>query len=212
MIKGRLYAAKFQGQYLPLQDVEIEMHEVKMKDPEKRKNKRQRVKDLTSRYVEKYEKAINTHIIVAALIATVALTAGFAMPGGFNSTEGSKYAGSPMLLPKAAFWIFIITDATALVLSIISLFLYFLTILYKEEGIVGQSMFWPSCILNGLSIVAMMVAFMSGTFAILAAHALPLAIIVCLVSFPFFLFLLYAFISLYIYQVAEYKMVVFGTW
>ncbi|WOH16489.1 hypothetical protein DCAR_0936044 [Daucus carota subsp. sativus] len=188
------------------------MHEVKMKDPEKRKNKRQRVKDLTSRYVEKYEKAINTHIIVAALIATVALTAGFAMPGGFNSTEGSKYAGSPMLLPKAAFWIFIITDATALVLSIISLFLYFLTILYKEEGIVGQSMFWPSCVLNGLSIVAMMVAFMSGTFAILAAHALPLAIIVCLVSFPFFLFLLYAFISLYIYQVAEYKMVVFGTW
>ncbi|WOH16483.1 hypothetical protein DCAR_0936038 [Daucus carota subsp. sativus] len=109
-----------------------------------------------------FEKIINTHIIVAALITTVALTAGFAMPGGFNSTEGENQ-GSPMLLKKASFQTFIIADAIALLLSISSLFLYFYTIMFTDNYKITATMFQASGTLNILSSLAMMLAFITGT-------------------------------------------------
>lgn len=92
-------------QYLPLQDLEME-------DPENGKNEKQREMEIERKYVERTEKTINTHIIVAALITTVALTAGFAVPGGFEgnnegdkgSTQGSgSTEGSPVLLKMLHF-------------------------------------------------------------------------------------------------------------
>lgn len=44
-------------------------------------------KEINKKYVNGYKEVVNTHMIVAALIATVALTAGFAMPGGFDGNK-----------------------------------------------------------------------------------------------------------------------------
>lgn len=134
------------------------------------------------------EKWINTHIIVATLIATVALTAGFAMPGGFDGNKGTTQ-GSPLLLRKTAFQIFIVTDAIALLLSISSLFLYFVTITVKGLKI-AETLFITSTMLNVSSIMAMMLAFILGTWAVLA-HSLALAIGVCVICSLFFPLVIY---------------------
>lgn len=140
--------------------------------------------------VEEYKKAINTHMIVAALIATVALTAGFAMPGGFDGNEGPTQ-GSAILVRKTAFQTFIITDAIALLFSISSLFLYFMTTLYKDARRIGN-MVVASALLNVVSIIAMMLAFITGTYAVLA-HSTALAISVCVMSSFFFLLVISIF-------------------
>ncbi|KAL8157555.1 uncharacterized protein LOC141714195 [Apium graveolens] len=77
---------------------------------------------LNMEYLNKFKEAVNTHMIVAALIASVALTAGLAVPGGF--VEGKGY---PQLLTKAAFQLFMIADAITVLFSIASLLLYFVS-------------------------------------------------------------------------------------
>ncbi|KAL8111595.1 hypothetical protein AgCh_019348 [Apium graveolens] len=81
--------------------------------------------------IEGLRRAANTHMIVAALITTVALTAGFAMPDGFDGNQGPSQ-GSPILLKKTTFKIFMATDAIALLCSLSSLFLYFIGIWFQD--------------------------------------------------------------------------------
>ncbi|KAL8111593.1 hypothetical protein AgCh_019346 [Apium graveolens] len=116
--------------------------------------------------IEGYRRAINTHMIVAALITTVALTAGFAMPGGFDGNEGPTQ-GSPILIKKTAFKIFIATDTIALLFSLSSLFLYFIATWYEDASRV-EVFIVVSALLSIFSITSMMVAFITGTYAVLA--------------------------------------------
>ncbi|KAK1401186.1 PGG domain-containing protein [Heracleum sosnowskyi] len=148
-----------------------------------------------SRQVKQYNKEFSTHMIVAALIATVALTAGFAMPGGFDDDKG-PLQGSALLLRKKAFRTFIVTDTMAGLSSISSLFLYFVTTLYKDARRI-KGLVVTSALLNVFSIIAMMLAFNTGTYAVLA-HSLPLAITVCLISSLFF-FLVFSVIFIKIF-------------
>lgn len=127
-------------------------------------------------------------MIVAALIATVALTAGFAMPGGFDGNQGPNQ-GSAVLLRETAFKVFMVTDAIALLFSVSSLFLYFVTALYKDARRV-RTFVVVSALLNILSVVAMMMAFITGTHAVLA-HSSSLAISVCVISSLFFFLVCY---------------------
>ncbi|WOG85554.1 hypothetical protein DCAR_0104745 [Daucus carota subsp. sativus] len=126
----------------------------------------------------------NTHMVVAALVTTVALTAGFAMPGGFNGNLGPEQ-GSPLLLRKPAFNIFVVADTVALLFSISSLFLYF-TLSFKLKRKAFITSFSFAVVLNIASIAAMMVAFIAGTYAVLS-HSLVLAIAVSTLSSLFLL-------------------------
>lgn len=141
-----------------------------------------------TRKVEEYRKMISTHMIVAALIATVALTAGFTMPGGFDGNQGPSQ-GSPILLKKTAFKFFIVADSIALFLSISSLSLYFMTTM-QENVHIARRWFFASVRLNFGSIIAMMVAFISGTYSVLDHSSKQLAISFCVVS-SFALLLMY---------------------
>nr|XP_017254916.1 PREDICTED: ankyrin repeat-containing protein At5g02620-like [Daucus carota subsp. sativus] len=134
-----------------------------------------------------HQQMANSHMIVAALVTTVALTAGFTVPGGFDSSQGS-----PLLLRKPAFKIFMIADTVALLFSISALFLYFTTSLRYKRPSVTFLLLTSAVVLNVISIAAMMVAFIAGTFALLY-HSLALAIIVCMVS-SLFLLLVFSFI------------------
>lgn len=148
------------------------------------------VNTLKSVMFKEYNKWLSTHMILAALIATVALTAGFSMPGSFDGNKGPTQ-GSPTLLRKTAFRTFIVTDAVALLSSISSLFLYFMTTI-DRHGHILSNLVRVSALLNVVSVTAMMLAFITGTYAALA-HSSALAISVCVISSCFFLLLLFVF-------------------
>ena len=120
-------------------------------------------------------------MVVAALIATVALTAGFTMPGGFDGNPGPNQ-GPAILLRKKSFQAFILTVTLALLSSVYSLVLYFMTALFLDVGIV-RYLFFLSVLLNISSLTTLLVAFITGTYAILdhlPGLAISITVIACL--------------------------------
>ncbi|XP_017242440.2 protein ACCELERATED CELL DEATH 6-like isoform X1 [Daucus carota subsp. sativus] len=150
---------------------------------------------------------VNTHVIVAALITTVALTAGFDMPGGFDGNQGPNQ-GSAVLSRKTAFKIFMVADTIALLFSISSLFLYFLTAMYDATRVLGP-LISAAVVLNVVSITAMMLAFIAGTYAVLA-HSSFLRISVCIISSLFFLLVFYVCIKFFRKIYTRYKKVAYA--
>ncbi|KAF1002028.1 protein ACCELERATED CELL DEATH 6-like [Apium graveolens] len=135
-----------------------------------------RHKEINKICVNGYKEVVNTHMIVAALIATVALTAGFTMPGGFDGNK-EKTQGYPQLLRKAAFKAFVILDAITVLSSISSMLLYFVSTMSRQFFFV-QIVVTFSGVLNVCSIITMMLTFGTGTYAVLAPSS-ALAISVC---------------------------------
>ncbi|MBA0701574.1 hypothetical protein Goari_020503, partial [Gossypium aridum] len=73
---------------------------------------------------ESLEKSRDTHLVVAALIATVAFAAAITVPGGFKSEKESEQ-GTPFLIHKIAFKAFVVTNALAFIFSISALAIHF---------------------------------------------------------------------------------------
>ena len=145
--------------------------------------------------VEVYKRWISTHMVVAALIATVALTAGFAMPGGFDGNQGQSQ-GSAVLLRKTSFEAFIVTDTIALICSMSSLFLYFMTTMYEDVGRV-RKLFFIAVLLNTASIITITVAFITGTYSVLD-HSSNLAMSIIAISCSFLGIAFLVFVSMFI--------------
>ena len=95
--------------------------------------------------IRKMRKAIQNHIIVAALIATVTFAAGFTLPGGYvqsGSSRNKSNGGMAVLsLPdnstaikhRPFFKYFVVADGTAMVLSMCAVGIYFLAALPKRN-------------------------------------------------------------------------------
>lgn len=143
--------------------------------------------------LERYAKRTNTQIIVTALIATVTFTVGFTMPGGYHQS-GEDDQGLVILSKKKAFNVFMVADASALVLSISSLFLYFISSMYQDPHLVSK-LNAASTGLNIVSVIAMMLTFITGTYVVLS-HAPALAITVCVISCFFFILVIILSIKL----------------
>ncbi|WOH14594.1 hypothetical protein DCAR_0934114 [Daucus carota subsp. sativus] len=116
--------------------------------------------------VEEHRKAVNTHMVVSALIATVAFSALFNVPGGF---DGSK--GSPILLRTRRFAVFITLDTIALLFSVTSLLLYFVTS-FNDDASQVKLIVQNTAALNFFAILTMMAAFVGGTSAMLAENTI----------------------------------------
>lgn len=71
-------------------------------------------------------KAAEAHLVVAALITTVAFASCITMTRGFVTGEEASHPGYPLLLRKAAFKAFIITNTISMVLSSSTVFQYLL--------------------------------------------------------------------------------------
>ncbi|WJZ88042.1 hypothetical protein VitviT2T_007375 [Vitis vinifera] len=119
-----------------------------------------------------------THLIVAALVATVTFAAGFTLPGGYDSD------GMATLTKKAAFIAFIVTDTIAVTLSVSAVFVYFFMSLHEDEGFLEKHLF-TGFYLTVFGIGAMMVAFMTGLYAVLPLSS-GLPIVACIIC-SFFL-------------------------
>ncbi|KAL8110484.1 protein ACCELERATED CELL DEATH 6-like [Apium graveolens] len=151
-------------------------------------------KNKIAQQFKEHREMISTHMIVAALIATVALTAGFAMPGGFDGNQGPTQ-GSPILVKSRAFKYFIIADTLALFLSVSSLSLFLITVQKVVE--IAEMWFYLSVKLNIGSIFAMMLTFILGVYSVIdrSSSSKKLAVYFCLIS-SLALFILFLLISL----------------
>ncbi|KAH7844053.1 hypothetical protein Vadar_023726 [Vaccinium darrowii] len=116
---------------------------------------------------------INTLALVAALIATLTFAAVFTIPGGYDDL------GSATLQKKAALWVFILSDTLAMCCSITVLLLLWWAMHVYHDSVFP--MINASSILLYIALIATLVAFMSGAFALIATKALWVAILVCIV-------------------------------
>ncbi|KAH9764603.1 ANK REP REGION domain-containing protein [Citrus sinensis] len=129
------------------------------------------------------EKASEYHLVVAALIATVTFAAAFTLPGGYKSdTEDGPNRGTAILNKNVAFQAFVISDAIAMVLSLSAvLFHFFLSLKLFEKSIFLFSFaLWFTLV----AMAAMIIAFVTGTYAVLAP-SLGLAIVTCIIGLAF---------------------------
>ncbi|KAJ6297492.1 hypothetical protein OIU78_023110 [Salix suchowensis] len=146
-----------------------------------------RDKNEEKKKVEAMNKVRESQLVVAALIATVTFAAAFTIPGGYKSKEGTA-----ILAKKAAFIVFIISDAISMVLSISAVFIHFLSVLYQGsfnrtlETTVMLFRLATSFTMNAMC--TMIIAFITGTYAVLHP-VLGLAISICLIGLGFFLLL-----------------------
>ncbi|PIA32465.1 hypothetical protein AQUCO_04500223v1 [Aquilegia coerulea] len=123
-------------------------------------------------------------LVVGALIATVSFTAGITVPGGYISDGSNR--GTAVLAKTLSFEAFVISNTLALLFSLYAVFSHFCTRrLLKMEDIIYQLNVATFCTLG--AIYAMLVAFISGSFAVLADSS-RLAIIVCVLCCCFFMF------------------------
>ncbi|KAL5712366.1 hypothetical protein ACHQM5_014550 [Ranunculus cassubicifolius] len=137
---------------------------------------------------KKLKEQSDFDLVVDALIATLSFTAGITVPGGYIS-EGPNQ-GMAVLSKKTSFEIFIIANTFALLLSLSAVFSHFCTrLLHKRKDINFQVTLATVCTLG--AIFAMVIAFITGSYAVLAIRE-GLAITVSVLSGSFFVIALYS--------------------
>lgn len=125
-----------------------------------------------------------THMIVATLIATVSFAAGFTMPGGYQSDKGPDQ-GYAILIKKIAFKAFVITNTIAMTLSSWSVMMQLYWLAYETKGKSMTKAFTYVYMCTMLALIAMVVAFITGTYVVLG-HSSGLAIVACVLGLVLF--------------------------
>ncbi|XP_042519771.1 protein ACCELERATED CELL DEATH 6-like [Macadamia integrifolia] len=115
----------------------------------------------------KKEQLSQTHIIVAMLIATITFAAAIQMPGGYESDNSKK--GMATLAKAAAFKAFVVSDSIALASSMLVVYLHFDETLRKSLGVSVPDYHEVTTYLMFISINGVMLAFMTGVYAVLMA-------------------------------------------
>ncbi|XP_062102272.1 protein ACCELERATED CELL DEATH 6-like isoform X2 [Humulus lupulus] len=139
-------------------------------------------------------KIKESSLVTSTLIATVTFAAGFTMPGGYISDEvGHRQQGSAVLRNNTAFQAFIITNTMAMLLSATSVFLNIFLNISFVEGVNDHRKwnYYKFCMsLTIYALALMMIAFVTGTYAVLSLSA-PLAITTCFIGSLFFVITFY---------------------
>lgn len=131
------------------------------------------------------KKAQECTLIVATLIATMTFAAGFTLPGGYVSNDG-PHQGSAILSRNAAFQAFMVTDTLAMVLSSVSVLIHLFSI-SRQGQIEKAENLTTAYYLTMSSMGAMVIAFVTGTYAVLAP-SVALAVATCVIGLSFFVF------------------------
>ncbi|XP_035547950.1 protein ACCELERATED CELL DEATH 6-like isoform X2 [Juglans regia] len=160
---------------------------------EESKLRRENQKQKRKKEIEVEHKAAQAHLVVAALITTVTFAAGITMPGGFIGGDGHPHQGSAVLRNSVAFKAFIITNALSLMLSSSAVFIHlFIPLIDYEHFCKDHSNFLQMAFWFLLSSMAPMVlAFVTGTYAVLQ-HS-NIAIPTCIICLSFVPLLAYIF-------------------
>ncbi|XP_016652291.1 PREDICTED: ankyrin repeat-containing protein At3g12360-like isoform X2 [Prunus mume] len=124
-----------------------------------------------------------TYLVVATLIATVTFTAGFTMPGGYQSEKGPDQ-GFAVLTRNAAFIAFVITNTLAMCMSSGSVFIHVLLQFLTKYKKMPADIAWGLYSM-GSALVLMVIAFITGTYAVLG-HSSALANAACVLGCLYF--------------------------
>ncbi|GMP56180.1 hypothetical protein CsSME_00020759 [Camellia sinensis var. sinensis] len=117
-------------------------------------------------------KSKETDLIVATLIATVTFAAGITMPGGYIVDNKDPNEGMAVLTRKAAFKAFVITDTIALTLSSFAVLNHLYTM--TDHPILLKRQLALAFLCTAYAMMAMLVAFITGTYAVLASSSLSI--------------------------------------
>ncbi|KAK9666792.1 hypothetical protein RND81_14G211700 [Saponaria officinalis] len=125
-----------------------------------------------------------TQLIVAALIATVSFTAGFTLPGGFDQSPG-KTMGLAVLVKKASFIAFLVSDTIAFTMSSLAIILYFAASVVNHVWH-AKRMLTHAHLFSSISLGALMIAFLTGVYAVVSQSP-GLGLIIIFISLFYFL-------------------------
>lgn len=143
--------------------------------------------------ISEIRKTFDSHIIVAALIATVTFTAAFTVPGGYVQSGSKKEGMAVLSLPipptvgstdrdeaitsRNHFALFVFADAIAMVLSLSAILIYFLAAFPSISKNSLRKALIYGYILTTFAIIAMVFAFTMALLAVIPAFwMLPLII------------------------------------
>lgn len=119
------------------------------------------------------KESANALSVVAALLATITFAAAFQVPGGFDGDDGS-----PVLLTKPIFALFVVANSTAMCCSMLCLFLLL--------WVMGIGKIHGSLMVLDISIALLqssfyltLLAFTLGVFVVTVKKSFWLAILVC---------------------------------
>ncbi|KAG5554523.1 hypothetical protein RHGRI_012166 [Rhododendron griersonianum] len=156
-----------------------------------RKERKERKENRKKERDEEMSKMANTHMIVATLISTISFAAGFTIPGGYDGNQGPNQ-GMAVLVREAAFKAFVITNTIAVICSTSSVFLYVSAAVFssKYEGDKRTHRYTTAFWLIIIAMVAMILAFIAGTYTVLA-HSSGLVIVTSVIACSSFI--VYAF-------------------
>ncbi|PHT82376.1 hypothetical protein T459_15391 [Capsicum annuum] len=143
--------------------------------------------------------AAQMQLVVATLLVTVTFAACFTLPRGFESDVNSPNKGMAVLIKKASFRAFIITDAIAFACSTGAIFNYFyMATNPRPMSYPDLDYLWSLSKVGARSqLVAMSAvvnAFVTGMYATLA-HLLGLAVTVCAIGCISFIMYVWAVLS-----------------
>ncbi|XP_068312585.1 ankyrin repeat-containing protein At5g02620-like [Pyrus communis] len=125
------------------------------------------------------EDTKEVNLIVATLIATVTFAAAFTMPGGYINDEGHDQ-GSAVLVRNAAFRTFVVADTISMMLSSISVLLHLSVVTAKNQQ-KKEKTFMVESYLITIAMLGMIVAYVTGTYAVLS-HSRGIAIATCVIG------------------------------
>ncbi|KAK7826171.1 ankyrin repeat-containing protein [Quercus suber] len=138
------------------------------------------ISDKSMSVSERVRSAGETNLLVATIIATVTFTAAFTVPGGYES--GAVNSGSAVLSKRAAFKAFMIADAVAFASSSASILIYMYSANIRRALPFSDRRRKTelALLLSEFSISALLIAFMTGTYAVVP-HSLGIsvAVIIC---------------------------------
>ncbi|KAE8712160.1 Ankyrin repeat family protein [Hibiscus syriacus] len=115
--------------------------------------------------LEQLQNIASINLLVTTLIATVSFAASFTMPGGYKSDGADE--GMALLSRKSAFRVFVVANALAFCFSTTSMFLHYCKP-FVEKVDVHAFYTYLTTMLTSYGITAMVIAFVSCTYAALA--------------------------------------------
>ncbi|XP_021744389.1 protein ACCELERATED CELL DEATH 6-like [Chenopodium quinoa] len=155
----------------------------------KQKNKANSVKELDG-----FKKRVDTHMLVATLVATVTFAAGFTLPGGYNQSDNDPNIGMAVLPDRWPFKAFILCNTAALYSAVLCVVILIWAHLGDLKLILVSLKF--ALPLLGFALVMMSLAFMMGIFVVLRTVPWLSYVVLCM-GCTFLFGVLLFFIPLY---------------